>query len=190
MNSIFSLLFLAIQARINTITTGSPATPVFPTNDAEYGQLEAHSGDNRPPVSWPCALTDIDNAVFAEIGGNSENGVATVIIRLGFPPYSSSSSITPPEFRNKALYHYELEDQVHKNLHGWSPSTVDIDNTHQADLSDIFGHMIRVSARTEDRTDMIRVRVLTYTIGLEDYSTKPVITQTPATPVITATFHP
>lgn len=188
MNSPFSLLFLALQARIAAITTGDPATPAFKFIDQDLGQLEMHNGDNRPPVLWPCALIDIDEATFENLSDNSQAGVIKVCIRIGFPPYSATSAATPATYRNKALAYYELEQALHTMLHGWYPSIVQVTETEQADLSDTIGHLIRTTAVTERRSDIIRVRALTYTISMDDYSTQQLPTPTPFTPS-PATIH-
>lgn len=170
MTSIFSILYIAIQQRIKD------QVPEIEFIDSEYGQLENHSGEYLPPVDWPCVLIDIDNAIFKEIGANMQVGEATVIIRVGFPPYESSSSITPAQYRNQGLYHFDLEDKLHRALHGWHPGIVQITDTEQVDTSNVFGALIRKSARTEERYDLIRVRSLTYSIGIDDASTAPEIT--------------
>ena len=70
-------------------------------------------------------------------------------------------------------------------MQGWSPDTVTVDDTTNpvttADLSNIYGHMIRIKAMTEQRSDMIRVRAITYTLSMDDYSTEDTVTYSPAT---------
>jgi hypothetical protein len=182
MTSKFAQLFIAIQNRIKAITIDS--APAFKFIDQDLMQLESHNGDERPPVSWPAVTIDLDDARFENMGDNAQTGVITVCIRIGFPPFSAASSITPANYRNKALYFYDLEDALHRTLQGWSPGTVTIDDTVEpsttADLSNVFGHFIRTSAKTEKRNDRIRVRQLTYTLSMDDYCTKPTITYIPA----------
>lgn len=169
MNSPFANLFLALQQLISNLADGD-GNKYFRLVDQDLGQLEAHFGDNRPPVSWPCVLIDIDGAAMENMGDDTQTGVVTIIFRIGFPPFSASSNITPANYKNKALYYYDLEQVLHLALHGKSPEwIVDDENI----LADVFGHMIRTSARTERREDMIRVREITYTLSFDDYSTQP-----------------
>jgi hypothetical protein len=188
MTSPFAILFIAIQNRLKAITINSQ--PAFPWIDQDLMQLESHNGDDRPPVQWPAVTIDIDHGSFTNLGENVQQGLIKVCIRIGFPPFSSTSSITPAGYRNKALYFYDLENAIHLAMHGWTPGTVTIDDTTHpattADLSNIFGHFLRTAATTEHRNDRIRVRQLEYTIGMSDYSTQNQVNLTPATIALTA----
>ncbi len=177
-------LFIALQNLISALTDGD-GKKYFPYVDQELGQLEAYTPGGRPPVSWPCVLIDIDNITYQPIGENAQTAIATVIFRLGFPPYSHSSNITPSDSRDKAIYYYQLEQILHQALQGKAPQlTVDDEDI----LADVFGHFQRTSASTEAREDLIRVRVITYTIAFEDYSTKHRLQLTPSAINLTTTF--
>ena len=184
MNSPFALLFLAIQQKIASLVDGN-GKPYFNFIDQELGQMEYHNGDNRPPVLWPCVLIDIEDADFENIGENAQTGVLRLCLRIGFPPFSATSAATPAPYKNKALEYYNLEYNLHQAMQGWSPDTVTVDDTTNpvttADLSNIYGHMIRIKAMTEQRSDMIRVRAITYTLSMDDYSTEDTVTYVPAT---------
>lgn len=180
MTSPFAILFRAIQLRLNEITD-TDENPIFRSIDQDLMQLEdASRGVNRPPVSWPCALIDIDDANFENMGENTQSAVINICIRIGFPPFSSTEMKTPDTYKNKALYYYDLEQAVIESFHGWSPSTVAITDDITADLSDIFGHFIRTRVVREDRNDLIRVRNIMFTLGMDDYSTLRQITYIPA----------
>jgi len=150
MDSPFGQLFLAVQERIRTLNFVRHI-------DQDLGQLDFY--DTVPPVTWPCILIDIDEFEFDERGDNSEMGVGAVVIRLGYPPLSSTSTTVPDTFKNKALQFYNWEYIVHKSLQGWRP------------IDDIFGALIRKSCATEKREDKLRVRRSVYTIGMDDNST-------------------
>jgi hypothetical protein len=191
MNSPFALLLLAIQQRIDAVTV-KKAVDVEPEKalnwiDQDLGQLEYHNGDNRPPVSWPACTVDIDSSGFNDIGENAQTGDIGIIIRIGFPPFSSSDLKTPAKYRNKALFYYDIEQAVHLSMQGWAPAEVIVEPATQdveavtADISNIFGPFSRRSARSEDRSDLIRVRAITYKSSMEDYSTTPETATTPAT---------
>lgn len=171
MNSHIANLFLALQQHIATLVdTQDQPQPYFRFVDQDFGQLEAHYGDMRVPVSWPCVLIDIDEVSYKDMSQNTQTGIATIILRLGFPPFSSSSSITPAEYRQKALYYYDLEQILHLALQGQAPQLIvdDVDI-----LADVFGRYDRISAKTEPRSDLIRVRTITYTIAFDDHTTQP-----------------
>jgi hypothetical protein len=175
LTSPFAVLLIAIQNQLKTINLAGSPTGTFGTNDQDLGQLEdASRGINRPPVSFPCALTDIEDAEFTQLGDNAERGKVNVCIRLGFPPFSNTSSITPAPYRNDALYYYEIEQAVYLAFQGWTPGVTTTDDTttpHTTfDLGDIFGKFIRVRAVTERRNDLIRVRALYFTLTIDDYS--------------------
>ena len=192
MISLFAQLFIAIQNRIKAITIDRSA-PVFPWIDQDLMQLESHNGDDRPPVSWPACTIDIDDSAFTNRGDLSQSGKVRVCIRIGFPPFSSSSNITPAGYRNKALYYYDLEQAVHLSIHGWTPGVVTIDDTTDpattVDLSDVFGHFIRTGAKTEKRNDRIRVRELMYEIALVDNTTSEETTLVAASINLTSTIQ-
>ena len=187
MTSPFALLFLAIQQRLASITDNDEKT-ILGTIDQDLMQLEdASKGLNRPPVSWPCGLIDIDDSTFQNMGENVQSGVVSVCIRIGFPPFSSTELRTPAVYKNKALYYYDLEQAIVEAFHGWSPATVIIEPAVgstpaiTADISNIFGHFIRTRIVKEDRNDLLRVRAIMFTVSMDDYSTQTETTYVPAT---------
>lgn len=172
MTSHLANLFSALQTLIAGLEDDD-RNPYFRFVDQDLGQLEVA----RPPVTWPCVLIDIDDVVYKCLGGNVQTGIATVKFRVGFPPFSSGSGITPNKSREQALYYYDLEHLLHLALQGTLPAKI-VDD--QNILAPIFGHLDRISATTEHRKDTIRVRALTYSIALQDFTTKPVTVITPA----------
>jgi len=163
MNSPFTTLFLSIQQQISANIQGISCI------DQDLGQLRANV---HIPVSWPCVLIDFEDFTFGNLSENVQTATGTVVIRLGFAPYSNSSQITPKFYKQQAVNYYEIEWLLHKTLQGWSPAP---------DL----GYLDRISATTQKRTDNYRVREIRYTIAFEDYSTKLQQQLTPATLNIT-----
>jgi hypothetical protein len=151
MNSPFANIFLAIQQQIQGGVTAIKYI------DQDLGQLKSAA---RPPVAWPCVLIDFEDFSFDNMGDNVQTARGTVVLRLGFAPYSNSSQATPSQYLQQAIGYYDIEWALHKVIQGWSPG-VD------------YGHLIRTSATTQKRTDSYRVRELRYSIAFEDYSTKP-----------------
>lgn len=185
MNSLFANIYLALRNLIADLQDGD-GNKYFRFVDQDYGQLEWHTGDNRAPVSWPCVLIDINRASFSNHSQNTQEGIITVVLRLGFPPYSGTSNLTDPDYANRALQYYDLEQVLHQALHGYTPELL-VDEEDA--LLDITGHMMRTGTSTEERADHIRVRILTYTLPIQDYTTKPTTTFTPAAPSFTYTIH-
>jgi hypothetical protein len=163
MNAPFANIFLAIQARI--------AENMHDIRHIAHdlGQL---SVKGRPPVSWPCVLIDFEDFSFSNLGEHIQSAMGTVVVRLGFAPHSGTGKDTPEAYKEKALTYYDLEWELHKLLHGWSPD------------EQTAGAMIRTGTATQRRTDSYRVRELRYAIAFEDYSTKTEIQYAPATLVV------
>jgi len=157
MNSPFANLFLAIQQRLESTVTD--VTYI----DQDMGQLKNNDKPFfRPPVSWPCVLIDFEDFQFQNMSENVQNTEGTVVLKLGFAPFSSSGQATPDTYKEKAISYYDTEWNLNKALHGWSPG-------------DDFGYLTRSSAITEKRYDNIRVREIRYRIAFEDYSAGDVI---------------
>lgn len=185
MNSPFALLFLAMQQRIGAIIDPDTSDPLFAFIDQDYGQFE-HTISGLPSVSFPCALIDIEDVDFDNAGDNTQTATLKISIRVGFAPYSSTSGLTPEEWKLRALAFYEQEQALHLALQGWNPGEVTIteEPLTTADLSDVFGHFIRVHTHSERRVDTLRIRHLTYTISMQDYSTRPLVTMVEVGPDI------
>lgn len=167
MNSPFANLFLAIQQRIQASVTDITYI------DQDLGQLKNNDKPSfRPAVSWPCVLIDFDDFSFQNLAENVQTTEGTVVIKLGFAPFSSSGQATPDTYREKAIGYYDLEWNLNKVLHGWAPG-------------DDYGYLVRSTAITEKRTDTIRVREIRYRITFEDYSAANVIQYVPAAIAVT-----
>lgn len=154
-NSAFSELFLQVQDRIKTQVTDIRMV------DEDKGQLESYDEKTgKPPVSWPCVLIGFENVTADNMGDLTQMINGTLVLRLGFPPFSYASSWAPDlATKEKALKYFDYEWQIYKALHGWTPEHFDTLAFRAAD--------------TERREDPIRVRVLRYEIGFEEYSAEP-----------------
>lgn len=150
MNSPFANIFLALQQHIHDSVTDLKYI------DRDLGQLKASA---RPPVSWPCLLIDFEDFDFENLGENVQTAKGTVVLRLGFAPFSNSSQVTPSPYLQQAIGYYDMEWELHKTIQGWAPGNE-------------FGSLIRTSTTTQKRTDAYRVRELRYSIAFEDYSAK------------------
>jgi hypothetical protein len=163
MKAPFTDLFLAIQQRI------AHNAPSIVHIAHEHGQLKTKG---RPPVSWPCVLIDFEDFKFSNLSEDVQMASGIVVLQLGFAPQSPTAQGTPDPYKLSALSYYSIESELHVALHGWSPAGT------------AFGSLCRVSATTQKRADMYRVRELRYSISFDDYSTKPEQTYAPAELVV------
>ena len=186
MNSPHALLYIAIQQLIQSIT-GDDDQPIFRFIEYDFGQFENYVPPGKPAVSFPAALISIEDADYTNMQAKGQLGNIRVQLRLGFDPYSATSNLTPDQYRNKALQFFENEQATYVALHGTAPATATVTASPltTADLSDIFGYLMRTKAYTEKRQDFLHVRVITFNISHNDWSATTPITYTTADPVIT-----
>ncbi len=170
MNSPFANIFTALQQQVQA------QVPDIIYIDQDLGQLRTDKTNTRPPVQWPCLLIDFEDFNFADMGSLVQSAEGTVVLRLGFAPYSSSAATTPTTYVQKAIGYYDVEWALHKALQGWAPGTS-------------YGSLTRIATATQKRTDTIRVRELRYRIAFQDYSTKPVQQTVAANIVVGVTLN-
>ncbi len=168
MTSIFANLFLFLQAKLNAITVDG--NKAFRIIDHDLGQLEFET----PPLTYPAILIDFGEAIFTDMGENCKVGEAAITLKVVFTPYSGTSNIVPDNYKQKGLNYYELEGVVKKELDGWCPD----------ETTDIYSPLDFVNAVTDKSRTDLRIRVMTFAIGIDDYSNKPERTFTPVTPNI------
>lgn len=162
MNAPFANIFLALQQHIQD------SVPAIVHTDQDLGQLKSAT---RPSVSFPCALIDFEEFHFTDLSRNVQQAQGTVVVRLGFQPFSNSAGTAPDAYKEKAINYYDIEWALNKALQGWTPG-------------DDFGALSRIKASTQPRTDNIRVRELRYSISFQDYSAKQTLQEVPATIVV------
>jgi len=166
MNSPFANLFLAVQQHIQD------TVPAIVYIDQDLGQLKNNDKPSfRPAVSWPCVLIDFDDFSFQNLSENVQTVEGTVVLKLGFAPFSSSGQATPTTYKEKAIEYYDIEWNLNKTMQGWTPGND-------------YGYLSRSTSITEKRNDAIRVREIRYRIAFEDYSAANVIQYVPAAAVI------
>lgn len=145
---------------LNTVDRLKDKAPSLRYIEQDMGQMEHYPEGGKPSVSFPCALIEIDDTAFDEMGELCQLGEGILQVRICQPTYSGASNLAPQEVRKKALGYYETEQEVHLALHGWAKDNV--------------GKLIRVSSKLEKRHDEYRVRIVRYKFGMEDNSTEPV----------------
>lgn len=155
----FATLFVRLQAHLKT------QVPDLRWIDQDFGQLE----QERPPVSYPCALIDFTDWNFENWGENIQSAAGAVVIRLAFDAWSNTNNLTPSLWKDKGLVFYDIEYKIYKALQGWKP--------------DNYGYLLRESVATEQREDNLRVRVLRFSCSFEDYGASPEYIQTELPPL-------
>ncbi|SFO32900.1 hypothetical protein SAMN05428949_4968 [Chitinophaga sp. YR627] len=152
MDSLFSNLFLTLEARIGS---GVPLIKgVYP----ELSQTENYNGN---PSVWPCVFLDFTNLTYSELTGSIQAASGELQCRLVFPVTSSNGSTFLDT--SAALNYYEAELKLHQVLQGWTNSTI--------------APLTRISVSTEDRDDTFRVRVLTYSLNFHESPLPPVTSE-------------
>jgi hypothetical protein len=164
MNAPFGQVFLALQERIAGTVTEIAYV------DQDMGQL---NGKGRPAVSWPCVLIEMEDFGYEDMGELVQTAKGTVLLKLGFAPQGPTGANTPAGYKEAALGHYELEWQLNKVLHGWSPAGA------------AFGTFTRTAVATQRRTDGYRVREMRYSLTFDDRSLLQETLYVPATMTVT-----
>lgn len=146
LQSPFSLLFIALQERINE------CVPDIVWCDRWRGQEQM---EYRPAVSFPAVLIDFPSTNFSAEAHNSLFAVASVSIRLLVSPFSSSATDAPDASRADALGCFELEHKLIDALNGWSPH------------NELFQPLVLSSLSAENRDPNYLVRNLSFSTAFE-----------------------
>ncbi len=95
--------------------------------DEDWGQLDYYS--QNMPVQWPCVLIDIASATYSNLGidrdkspQNRQMGSYVVQITIANIKLSPSSAKSSSLQKEKAWEVLDLVEQVHCQLHGYSPT--------------------------------------------------------------------
>lgn len=149
----FTAIFMSIRQHILDALDGNDNSVYI---DQDLGQLR---NNTRPPVTWPCILIDFEEFRYENLAENVQTAKGTVLVQLGFAPYSNSTQVTPKPYIQQALAYYDLETILNWLLEGWEPT-------------DTSGALVRTSVCTQKRNDRYRVRELRYSLAFDDYTTK------------------
>lgn len=161
MQGAISWLIIAVQSRL------SAQAEIIREVNEDKGQLDSYN--DRPAVSFPCALCYLD-LKYDDLNNLTQEGNGELVIRLGFPTFSSASSLLPEAVRKKGLAYADVEHDLVKALHGWTPGGLLIPNTQEFYFH--FGTLTRTSAITERRDDGLVVREIRFALRMEDATTE------------------
>ena len=109
-------LLTDIQNRLAAATIDDK--PLFAYVDLDWGQVDFYEG--MPPVKFPCALIDVQNADFSNEGQRIQLGDVIVQIRVLDMILSRTSASAPATQREKAARIFDLLRETHRLLHAWT----------------------------------------------------------------------
>lgn len=96
-------IFLSIQDRLSGI-------PALKYIDKDWGQLQYEN----PPVKWPCALLDVANADFQQLGRGFQQANADITVTVANMNLVRSSAKAP--MRGNAYATIDLLEEIHQAL--------------------------------------------------------------------------
>ena len=96
-------IFLSIQDRLSEI-------PALKYIDKDWGQLQYEN----PPVKWPCALLDVANADFQQLGRGFQQANADITVTVANMNLVRSSAKAP--MRGNAYATIDLLEEIHQAL--------------------------------------------------------------------------
>ena len=142
-----------IQCHLETIDTLNYV-------DEDWGQLDFYSPNF--PVQWPCVLIDITNAGYSNIGMDRsvipmqrQQADAQISFTVANLKLTNTSAKAPVMQKDNAWTIWELIEEVHEKLQGFSPETY-------------AGKLIRTSLQRVKRDDGVQEYTITYSCGLND----------------------
>lgn len=106
----------------------------------DNGELE----QLNPPVAFPCGLIKIEFQQCQSIGGNLQNCMALITVKLGFQLMVSETSAAAPDASVQAsLAYYDIVDAVYTAFQGYTDDNVnEFDRTNAKESINKAGYTI------------------------------------------------
>jgi hypothetical protein len=148
-------IFLDIQSKLSEI-------PDLKHIDKNWGQLLY----KEPPVKFPCALLDVDNVDYTQLGMLAQTANATIGITVANYRLVNSSLHAPKKEEAYAIL--ETIEKIHQLLHGWSNGS--------------FQPLIRINLQKMDDAFCYEVYKVSYKTAwrvMKETNTQPVIVTEP-----------
>lgn len=161
-------LIEAIQDRLEA------KVPELQYIDEDWGQMDFYE---NPPVKYPCALIEVQDADYTDDGELRQRGLVMVTIKLYFMRLSNTSNRAPQMQKNEARKNWDTCKKVNQTLHG------------QDFLPPGFATLARKKMSPPIRRDGIYNRNIGYAVAFIDDSCVPVRKTTPASPKIRAAIQ-
>ena len=168
MNSTFANIYRSLLDKINTLTVSDPPVPAIKYIDMDYGQLE----QERPPASFPCLFIDFQDWRFTNEAKLAQIAEGNIVMKLAVNPYSSTSSITPEEARDMALYILDLESRLYVLLNGFR-ATSQVDPNDPTVVVRQTTPLIRTATISDNRRPGLKVKEITFRCTFTDLSAMP-----------------
>lgn len=92
------------------------ALPELKYVDKDWGQLTME----KPSVGWPCALVDIEQVEYSELGRGWQLAKGTVMVTVANQRTNASSAHAPAVAKDQSYATLELCDAIHLELQGFS----------------------------------------------------------------------
>lgn len=125
--------------------------------DENWGQIEYVVA---PPVKWPCALISIYSGNFSDIGidrtqtpQNRQMGNYIIELRFANLKMTPSSAKAKASLKQNSLSIFDVLDEAHALLHGWSPGGA-------------IGKYMRLRMQMEKRDDGVQEFMVQYSVGV------------------------
>ena len=128
-------IFLSIQKKLSEI-------PELKHIDKNWGQLQYE----QPPVKFPCALLDIANVDYNQLGNLAQDAGGIVEITIANLRLTNSSGKAPR--KEEAYAVFDIIEKIHQLLHGWTDET--------------FVPLIRVNLQKLDATQAYEIYKISY----------------------------
>jgi hypothetical protein len=149
-----------MKAILKNITALLQSIPELRYVDEDWGQLDYYSP--HFPVLWPCALIDIANADYSNIGkdrtatpAERQEATATLQLRVADLKLSNSSAMTPDTMKEDVWVVEDLLQKIHEKLQGFKPG----ENT---------GVLVRTKRSRAKRDDGVQLYNVVYTFGIHN----------------------
>jgi len=145
--------------------------------DEDWGQMAM----TTPPVKYPCALIDVQQADYTNDGNLAQQAIAVVAVRLYCLKTGGTSTKSPDAHKERYTAHWQLLDNCTKSLHGYIlPDSNDKNK---------FGRLIRtrMTKRISNEGGLIQFETL-YTLQFLDALCVPVL-ETKPRPTIKIVTH-
>jgi hypothetical protein len=147
------LIIKNTQERLLTLNT-------LPYVDEDWGQLDYYAPNF--PVQFPCALIDVSNANYSNIGIdktampiNRQNAIASMTITFANLKLTNTSGRSPLNQKNNAFNINVLIEDAHKLIQGFKPAPN-------------AGALIRTGRQRVKRDDGVQEYNVTYSFKLDN----------------------
>lgn len=149
-----------MKETIKSIIAKLGAMPELNSADEDWGQLDYYS--NNFPVKFPCALVDVSNANFSNIGmdknaspQNRQLAETTISLTIANVKLTNTAFRAPEAQKDTAFSIWDLLEAIHVQLHGWHPT-------------DTSGKLIRMGHQRIKRDDGVQEYTLIYSLGINN----------------------